>query len=140
MRIWKLHKILSNFLKKISFIALILPKLLTSKNVVIWMLESSCFETPFSSQRVNGSKTILKFGRQHFYPNFQLISDKLSWETSLIARSDILGVFFKMMTAHHMYSCHNWENSSKKFEHNYLQHFLKFLLRFSNLHKILGIF
>ena len=34
------------------------------------ILESSCFRTPFESQRVHVSQTLPKSARQHFYPIF----------------------------------------------------------------------
>ena len=71
------------------------------------MLESSCLRTPFESQGVNGSQALLKPAQQHFYPNFALISDKLSWKTFLSVRSEVLGLFVNAFTANHMYYRHN---------------------------------
>ena len=59
--------------KKISFIALIFRKLLSTRNAVTSMSKSFCFRTPFQSQRVHGSKTLLKAALQHLYHNFPLI-------------------------------------------------------------------
>ena len=42
------------------------------------MAESSYFRRPFPIQSVDGSQTLLKSARQHLYPNFPLIEDKLS--------------------------------------------------------------
>ena len=69
-----------------------------------------------------------------------LLSDKLSYKTSLVVRSEILGQSFNTVKAYHMFSLQNWGNSRNKFKRNYLQnqnHFLKVLLHFWNFHKIL---
>ena len=73
------------------------------------MSESSCFTTSFQSERINGCQTLLKPAREHFYPSFLLTQAKLSWKTSFLARSEILGLFGNTLTADHMYSRHNWE-------------------------------
>ena len=71
------------------------------------MPESSCFKTPFRSQRVNGSQALLKPARQRFYPNFLLMSDKLGWKTSFLGKSKILELVFNKFAACYMYSCQN---------------------------------
>ena len=70
---------------------------------------SSCFRTPFASKRVHGSQTLLESALQHFHPNFSLIKDNLSWKTSLLARSEILGLFGNTLTTDHMSSRHRWD-------------------------------
>ena len=104
-----LHRILRILKKKTSFLALTFQKVFTLRNVVTAMLESSSFITPFESQRFHASQTLLKPILQHFYSNFPLIYHILSWETSLLVRSKILGLFCNTLTADHMYSCHIWE-------------------------------
>ena len=102
---------LSILKKKISLMPYKYLKLLTSKNVVTWIFKRSCFRTPFDSQRVNGSQTLLKAARQHFYFTFSSIWDKLSWKTSLLVTSEILRLFVNTMTADHKY----FRNERKKF-------------------------
>ena len=67
---FKIFEIYINFCaywKKImSFIASIFQRLLTLKNVVAWMLESSSSRTSFWSQRVDGSQTLTKSTHLHF--------------------------------------------------------------------------
>ena len=58
--------------------AQIFGKFLIPKNVVTWMPESSRFKTPFLTESVDVSQTMLKSPRQQFYRNFPLIQDKLS--------------------------------------------------------------
>ena len=60
----------------------------------------------FQSQRVHGYQTLLNSPWQHFYPKFQLIQDTLNWKTSLLFRSQILGLFGNTFPADHMYSHH----------------------------------
>ena len=100
---------MERFKKKIIFIAEVFWKLLTPKNVVTWIDESSCFRTPFGSQVFNGSETLLKSKRQHLYANFPLISYKCNCQTCLLEASEILGLFFNTLTSDHMYSCYIWE-------------------------------
>ena len=64
--------------KKISYIAEIFWKLLSERNVVTSMPESSGFRRSLESDPVHTSQTLLKFTRQHFYPNFPLTTEKLS--------------------------------------------------------------
>ena len=71
------------------------------------MPKSSCFRTTFGNQSVHGSQTLTRSARQHFYPKFPLIQDKLSEKTSLLVRSKILRLFGKTVTADYMYYRHN---------------------------------
>ena len=97
------------FKKMTTFIPSIFPKFLITKDVVPWMPEKSCFRTPFGSQPFKRSKTRLKSARQHFYANFPLISNKLSYVSCHLVGSQILRPFFNTLTAYHMHSCRNWE-------------------------------
>ena len=58
---------------------------------------------------LNGSQALLKSARQHVYPKFASILYRLSWKTSLLVRSEILGLFVNTFTADDKYSCHNRE-------------------------------
>ena len=80
------------------------------------MLESWCFRISFESQRVHRSKTLLKPALQHFYPDFLLIQDKLSWERFLLVRPEILGVFGNTLTGDHIYFCHRLEKFAEHFQ------------------------
>ena len=83
-------------------------KLLTSKNVITWMPESSCFKTPFPSESVHRSQALLKSARQLFHTNFPLIEDEFSYKMSRLVRTERLGLFGNKLAADHMYSRHNW--------------------------------
>ena len=71
-----LHKILCILKEKSTVIAQIFWRLLTQRKVFTWIPESSCFRTPFYSQCVHVSQTLLKTAPQHFYPNFPLGTKK----------------------------------------------------------------
>ena len=68
------------------------------------MHEISYFRTPFGSQRVNGSKTLLKCAGQKFYSSFALISEISTTKTFLLFRSQIWRLCFCRLTGDHMYS------------------------------------
>ena len=110
IRFLKTSQNFAHFQKKISLIAEIFRSLLSPRNVLTSIPESSCFRTPFESQRLHLSQTLLKFPQQYFYPNFPLTTDKLSQKTSLSVRSEISGLFGNTLTADHIYFHHNWEN------------------------------
>ena len=76
----------------------------------MWLLEfqkAHVFRTPFANKGVHGSLTTTNPGMRHFYPNFELILDKLSQRTSLLLRLEILGPFGNTFTGNHMNSSHN---------------------------------
>ena len=68
------------------------------------------FRTPFGSQRVNGSQILQKSAPENVLAIVSLFRDKLSSKTSLIVRSEILGLFFNTVTADDKYPCHNRKN------------------------------
>ena len=99
------------------------------------MLESSCFRTHLESQRVHVSQTLLKSGRQDFYPNFPLTKDKLSSKTSLSVIPKIWVLYVNKLTADHMYSRHNWENFAEYVQRPLTQKWKTFsgiFIQFSN--------
>ena len=89
---------------------------MTLTNVLTSMPVSSCFRTPFARKRVRGSQTLLEIAIQHFHPIFPLIYDRLSWKTSPLVRSEILGLFCNTLTADHMYSRHRWDKLPQQVE------------------------
>ena len=62
------------------------------------MSKRSRFRKPFGSQRINGSQSLLKSARHHFYTLFQLIWDKWTSKKLLLVRFEILALFLKTMT------------------------------------------
>lgn len=74
------------------------------------MPKRSSFRTLFGSQCVNGSPTLRKSARHLFYPSFPPFSEKCSWKTSLLVRSEMLGVIANTLTENHKSSSLKWEN------------------------------
>ena len=112
------------------------------KYVVTWMPEISCFRTPFGSNRVKGSQTLLKSTRQHFYANFSFMSDKVRCVSCLLVGSKMWGASFNALRLMTCVLVIMKMNSHDKSQRNYFQnqkHFLKLLLHFCNVHKILRI-
>ena len=84
------------------------------------MTKRTFFRTLFSSERANGSRTLLKSAQWQFCPIVSSFWDKLSWKTSLWIRFEILGLFVKTVTTSDKYSRHKWENFLQ-FKNNFLK-------------------
>ena len=95
--------------KKNHLYSLIISEVIDCNECLTWMYESLCFRTPFGTQPAIGSQTLLEPEREHFYTKLLLISDNLSWKTSLLIISEILGLSFNTLTTYHMYCLQNWE-------------------------------
>ena len=102
------------FWKRITLIAQIIWKLLSPKNEVTWMAESSYFRRPFGSQHVKCSETLLKSEQRQFYANSPLISRKLSCLSCLLVVAEVWGALSNMVRTNDKYSCHNWEKFLQK--------------------------
>ena len=59
---WNLHQILNILKKKTILIATLLRKLQALKDLVRPLSKKHCFRTPFDSQHVKGSQTLVKCG------------------------------------------------------------------------------
>ena len=80
------------------------------------MPESFRFMTPFRNQRLHGSQTLMNSAWPYFYPNFTLIKKKVNQKTSVLVRSDILGLLGNTLTADHMNSPHNTVKSVQQLQ------------------------
>ena len=111
----------------------------------MWVIQcrgAPILEHPFASKLVHRSQTLLEPPLQHFYLNFPLIHEKLSWKTSPLVRLEILRLFGNTLTADHMYSHHRSEKLPEQVERLISQKGTKFsglFIAFWNLHKILLI-
>ena len=85
------------------------------------MSKSSRFRTAFDSQHVKGSKTLLKSARQHFCLIVSSLWEKLSWKTSLLVISEILGLFVHTLKADDKYFLHNRENLTRQIQMQFFQ-------------------
>ena len=80
------------------------------------MSKKSCFGTPFANERVNGSQTLLKSARHHYYPLFSSIRSKLSCKKSPSVWYEILSLFVNALTADDKYSDSNMQNFPQQFQ------------------------
>ena len=71
------------------------------------MSKRSRFRTPFGSQRVNGSQSLLKPARHHFYTMVLLILDRLTCKKLFLVTFEMLGLFLNTMTTDHEISRRN---------------------------------
>ena len=69
------------------------------KEVATYTSKRSWLRTPFANERVNGSQTLLKSARHHYYPLFLSICGKFSWKKSALVWYEILRLFVKTLTA-----------------------------------------
>ena len=79
------------------------------------MSKKSCFGTPFANERVNGSQTLLKSARHHYYPLFSSIRGKLSCKKSASVWYEILSLFVNALTADDKYSDSDMQNFPQQF-------------------------
>ena len=63
---WNLHEILNILKKKMIVIAFLLRNLQSVKDLVRLLCKKHCFRTPFDSQHVKGSQTLVKSEREYF--------------------------------------------------------------------------
>ena len=80
------------------------------------MSKKSCFGTPFANERVNGSQTLLKSARHHYYPLFSSIRSKLSCKKSPSVWYEILSLFVNALTADDKYSDSKMQNFLQQFQ------------------------
>ena len=91
---------------------------------------------------VNESKKPLKAEGNHFYSNLLTILAKFNGKTSLLVRSDILGLLDNTSSADDKYLIIIGRIYSNQFKCNYLKsqnNFVHILFNFQNLHKTLNI-
>ena len=70
MNFWNLYHILKVFKKKIIVIATLLRKLQTVKDLDRSFFKKHRFRTPFDSQHVKWSETLIKSASEHFHRIF----------------------------------------------------------------------
>ena len=80
------------------------------------MSKSSRFRTPFGSQLVNRSSSLLKSARHQFCTIVSLIWDKLSCNEVLLFGFEILGRFLNTTTTADKISCSNTDNLAQQIQ------------------------
>ena len=96
---WNLHQILNILKQKMTLIVYVFPKLQTAKDLVRPMSKKRRFRTPFDSQYVKRSQTLLKSGWQHFCQIFSSLWGNLTWKMSFLVIYEVLGHFVNTLTA-----------------------------------------
>ena len=69
------------------------------KDLVRPLSKKRRFRTPFESQHVKGSQTLVKLVWGHIYQILSKLWGKLIWKTFPLVICEILGVFFNTLTA-----------------------------------------
>ena len=80
------------------------------------MSQSCGFRTPYGSQRVNGSQSLMKSSRDHFCNIVSLIWEQLSCNEMLLVRCEILERFLNTMTTDDNISCGNRNNFAQQIQ------------------------
>ena len=75
------------------------------KDLVRPLSKEQCFRTPFVSQHVKESQTLLKSAWEHFHHIFSLLWQSLTWKMSPLVICSILGAFRNTLTANDKYPC-----------------------------------
>ena len=123
--------------KNMGLVSQVNHKLLTPKDVLIYMDNRACFWKSFGSEHVNESQKLLKSLENYFYPNFSSFWARLSLEKLFLIRSEISGPLVNtwlpttsiLVVIGRIYRC--------EFKTNYLKNhnfFPSFFLQFWNIH------
>ena len=94
------------------------------------MSKRSRFRPCFGSQRVNGSQSLLKSARHHFYTFFLLILGKLCCKKFLLVRFEILALFLNTITSDGKISCRVRDDLAQQFQMQLSQEPTSFSLSF----------
>ena len=82
----------------------------TRKNLVRWMLQTSCFRRPFEKEHGKRSQTLLKPAGQHLYHLYWSLWRKLNRKKFLVVTCKIFGLFLNTLTSDDKYSLLNSDN------------------------------
>ena len=96
--------------KKIIVLATLLWKLQAVKDLVRPLPKNQRVRTPFDSEHVNGSQTLVKSAWEHFHHFFRSLSENLTWKISPLGICWIWGMFRYTLTANQNYSFQDLEN------------------------------
>ena len=85
------------------------------------MPKTPYIRTCFGKERVSGYEILIKSVRHHYCRMFPRICDKLSSKTSVLVRSEILGLFDNTLTALYKYYRHICRISGHSSKRSYLR-------------------
>ena len=109
---WNLHQILNILKKKMIAIPTLFRKLQNVKNLVRPLSKKHRSRTPFESQHVKGSQTLVKSAWDHFHHIFLSLCETLILEISPLVICEILRVFRNTLTANDKYPVQDCVNLS----------------------------
>ena len=101
------------FLKNLTLIADVFPKLRTQKNLVRSMPKKSSFKGSFGKQHGKRAQTLLKFAWQHLYHIYWSLWMQLTCKKSLLVICKISRLFPNSLSAYGKYSLFNRDNLSQ---------------------------
>ena len=96
--------------------ATLFRKLQTVKDLVRPISKKHRLRTPFDSQHVEGSQTLVKSVWEHFHQIFSSLWEKLIWKISPLVIREILVAFSKALTANDKYPVRDFENLSSRIQ------------------------
>ena len=99
-----------HFEQKTSVIVNIFPQLPIVKDLVRAFSKKRCFRTPFDSQHVKESRTLLKSAWEQFYHIFSSLWEKLIWKMSLLVICEMLEAIVNTLTVDGEFPFRNCEN------------------------------
>ena len=108
---WNLHPVLNILKKKMIVTAFAFPKLQTVKHLLRPLSKKRPFRTPFESQHVKGSRTLVKSVWQHLYQILSKLWGKLKHKTSPLVICEISGVFVNIFISDDKYPVRDFGNS-----------------------------
>ena len=92
------------FEKKYQSHSVSITEIIDCDLVATEMSKRPSFMQRFGSQHGNGSQTLLRSARNHFYTTIPLVSGRTSRKRLVLARSEFLGQFANTSTVHYKYS------------------------------------
>ena len=107
---WNLHQILNILKQQMIVIASLLQKSQAVKDLFRPFSKKKCFRTPFESQHVKASQTLVNSTWEHFHHIFSSLWENLTWKISPLVICQILGIFRNTLTANDKYAFLDWEN------------------------------
>ena len=125
-------------------IASVFWKWKTVKDLIRPLSKKHRLRTPFGSESVKGSQTLVKSEREHFHHIFSSLLENLIWKISPLVICQMVGWFCNTLTANDKYPVWDCENLSSPIQTELClkrkneKLFLIFLFPFWNLHQILN--
>ena len=141
--LWNLHEVLNIFKTRQIVRADVFPNFQTVKDLVRPLSKKCSFRTPFDSQHVKVSQTLVKSAWEQFYQIFPSLWGKIIWKISPLSKFEISGHFLHTWLPMTSMLFRLLKTCGSLFKCNYLKKknfSLNFLFNLWNLHQISNIF